>query len=67
VNAPACDQTLAHWLIERFRHDLIAFGKAIPGCDAMDGILRTESLKEEQLRKVDSHGAGDALLNKDHS
>lgn len=24
------------------RHDLIAFGKAIPGCDETDGILRDE-------------------------
>jgi hypothetical protein len=24
------------------RHDLIAFGKAIPDCDATDGILRDD-------------------------
>lgn len=44
------------------RHDLICFGKAIPGIDATDGILCGEGIEQERLSKVDSHGAaGDDL------
>jgi hypothetical protein len=47
------------------RHDLIAFGKAIPECDATDGVLRDQGMEEGKLRKVDSHEVGDAVSNQD--